>query len=267
VGCLGKGLYMTAFSRIAGCGLLLLAVSGCQTLPTVKDFKKQEHVIQHVPPIHLALRGCRTNRKLTLQVFLLTASSSLWLYNMALKLPDGTILPPKSLHVIDPQPEKSSSVSFGFGIGAGRSSSSGGHGECASSGTSGKSSGFGGVGVGIPIGSLGNSAKPPRSIEAAYELPETQANCKGSELTVNVATEDPKKKKDKPCNTTAAATADTTTTAQPAAADDTQPKTVAVTFVLNETVPACIKEKDGVENKDKDKVKDIVREIDFTLKG
>ncbi|NOZ22522.1 MAG: hypothetical protein GXP25_15680 [Planctomycetes bacterium] len=238
--------------------LLLALPVGCKNVPTVNDFAKQEFVVDHKPPVHLAVRGSRSGRKVVCQVFLLTASRSLWISGADIRQADGTVLGPKRIKSLEQREEDEGapiSIGFGFGVGTTRGGGFGGEESCADSwSSSGSSTSYGtGFGVGIPVWRLlgGSSGREtPRSLEFTYELPAAQASCEGCEVIVYVAqtskaTEKKKKDRDKK-----------------SAVEAEMKNRIPVAFVMAE---AAVK-KDEKADDTKETTKRLVREIQFTLK-
>ncbi len=240
------------------CGL-----AGCVTVPTVNDMTKQEFISSDAPSVHLALRGCRNDRQLTCQVFLLTAAESLWISSVEMRQPDGAIIEPKRAESLDTPPRRSGpQISIGFGIPLGGNSGGSG-GDCDSKGGSGSFSGIPG-GMRIPVSKLlrGLTKKDaPRSLQLTYELDEGRS-AQGCELTVRVrsgsdTTQDAKNDVDNQKAPTAAST-------QP----DTQPApdkadSRVLIFAMGEQQ---WHRKDKDESKTKEETKQLIREIKFTLK-
>ncbi|MEW6356584.1 MAG: hypothetical protein AB1696_09675 [Planctomycetota bacterium] len=184
-------------------GAVVIALAGAGCGPTISDFPKQEFVVQKEPVVHLAARGSRKGRKLVCQIFLLTASESMWVSAVDLRLSDGTYLDPKEIESLDDiDQERYPDMWVGFGAGYGRGYAYYGdypyyrgywrRGPYSYYRTGG--------GVCVPAWYLlGRRRGPhtPAGLEYTYELPDSQETCDGMRLTVHVAQEQAKEGKAK----------------------------------------------------------------------
>lgn len=262
------------YSAVLAAGLYGL-LAGCAVTPTVNDFAKQEFIARDEKPIHVALRGSRRDRRLTCQVFLLTAAESLWLSRVDLKTADGSVLVPREVKSLDPRPSRGGpTIGFGFGIPLGGSSrGSGGGSDChTGSGGSGSSSARIPVGAAVPIGKLLKGLakdEAPKSLQLTYDLPDNASTCDGAELTVCVASsaQQGKDEKDKGPATASSKKADDGG-APTSAKDGETPATAVMSFGLCEKPLASDDKDEPSEQKDQtqEKTKQLVREIQFTLK-
>ena len=246
-------------------GLLLLCLSaGCALPPTVSDLPKQEFKTLHDPPVNLAVRGCRTERDLMCQVFLLGGNKSSWISTVKLKLADKTVLEPKKVKRLD-RPKRSSgpqiSLGFGFPIGGGR-----GGGNCPTNQNGHSSGSYGGVIIPVSMLLDGLPKKVgPKILELTYELGENQT-CKGGQMAVNICIDDKKKehiKDDKDTKASCNGQPENTVSVL-------KDEGYTVVFNLEERVYLGGGKKPKSQKKEtddvKEKTKKIVHEIQFTLK-
>ena len=253
--------------------LVCVGFAGCMTSPRIADFTKQAFTLQTTPPLHVALRGVRNDRRLVCQVFLLDDRDTARLSNVELRLASGALIDPRRIRSLEkPSGTSTPQISFGFtsetetgpsqalgeqpGTGcqeweAGSSAPTVATNQRTDAGTA-SASYRTDTGAAVPVWRLLGRRKAvssPRSLQLTYVLPKTQTTLNGCELIVGlVAVED---------RPDASAQAGSTTR-----------DTVAVEIAKRQTVIFAMAEKtpSGQEDDARQKTRSLVKEINFTMK-